>query len=103
MEKRGAWHWLWAGVAEPLVPNLQACEVPAMLFFVDRGAISEPPNYKKSLSISRRMWYTVHKYECGQNPYEMRKKAIMQFIDTHTMAYVGLKRKDEIEFRRTPM
>ena len=32
-----------------------------------------------------------------QNPYEMRKKAIMQFIDTHTMAYVGLKRKDEIE------
>ena len=37
------------------------------------------------------------RYECGQNPYEMRKKAIMQFIDTHTMAYVGLKRKDEIE------
>lgn len=97
MEKRGAWYWLWAGVAEPLVPNPQAYEVPAMLFFVDRGAISESPNYKKSLSISQRMWYTVHKYECGQNPYEMRKEAIMQFIDTHTMAYVGLKRKDKIE------
>ena len=37
------------------------------------------------------------RYECGQNPYEMRKKAIMQFIDTHTVAYVGLERKGEIE------
>ena len=27
------------------------------------------------------------RYECGQNPYEMRRKAIMQFIDTHTAAY----------------
>ena len=25
-------------------------------------------------------------YECGQNPYEMRRKAIMQFIDMRTMA-----------------
>lgn len=37
------------------------------------------------------------RYECGQNPYEMRRKVIMEFIDTHTMAYVGLERKDEIE------
>lgn len=37
------------------------------------------------------------RYECGQNPYEMRRKAIMQFIDTHTAAYVGLERKNEIE------
>ena len=37
------------------------------------------------------------RYECGQNPYEMRRKAIMQFVDMHTMAYVGLERKDEIE------
>lgn len=36
------------------------------------------------------------RYECGQNPYEMRRKAIMQFVDTHTTAYVGLGRKDEI-------
>lgn len=36
------------------------------------------------------------RYECGQNPYEMRRKAIMQFVDTHTTAYVGLERKDEI-------
>ncbi len=26
------------------------------------------------------------RYECGQNPYEMRRKAIMQFIDMRTMA-----------------
>ncbi len=38
------------------------------------------------------------RYECGQNPYEMRRKAIMQFIDVHTTAYVGLERRDEIEF-----
>lgn len=37
------------------------------------------------------------RYECGQNPNEMRREAIMQFIDTHTMAYVGLERKAEIE------
>lgn len=37
------------------------------------------------------------RYECGQNPYEMRRKAIMQFIDTHAAAYIGLERKSEIE------
>ena len=37
------------------------------------------------------------RYECGQNPYEMRRKAIMQFIDVNTAAYVGLERKGEIE------
>lgn len=36
------------------------------------------------------------RYECSQNPYEMRRKAIMQFIDIHTMGYVGLERKVEI-------
>ena len=37
------------------------------------------------------------RYECGQNPYEMRRKAIMRFVDMHTTAYVGLERRDEIE------
>ena len=37
------------------------------------------------------------RYECGQNPYEMRRKAIIQFVDMHTAAYVGLERKNEIE------
>lgn len=37
------------------------------------------------------------RYECGQNPYEMRRKAIMQFVDTHTAVYVGVERKGEIE------
>lgn len=36
------------------------------------------------------------RYECGQNPYEMRRRAIMQFVDTHATAYIGLERKDEI-------
>lgn len=36
------------------------------------------------------------RYECGQNPYEMRRRAIMQFVDTHATAYVGLERKDKI-------
>ena len=36
------------------------------------------------------------RYECGQNPYEMRRKAIMQFVDTYAAAYVGLERKDKI-------
>lgn len=37
------------------------------------------------------------RYECGQNPYEMRRKAILHFIDTNTSAYVGVERKSEIE------
>ena len=37
------------------------------------------------------------RYECRQNPYEMRRKAIIQFVDMHTAAYVGLERKNEIE------
>lgn len=37
------------------------------------------------------------RYECGQNPYEMRRKAIMQFVDAHAVAYVGAERKDKIE------
>ena len=37
------------------------------------------------------------RYECGQNPYEMRRKAIIQFVDMHTAAYVGSERKNEIE------
>lgn len=37
------------------------------------------------------------RYECGQNPYEMRRKAIIQFVDIHTAAYVGSERKNEIE------
>ncbi|WP_295764232.1 hypothetical protein [uncultured Oscillibacter sp.] len=49
---------------------------------------------KKDLEL---VTFYMLRYECGQNPCEMRKKAIMQFIDTHTMAYVGLERKDEIE------
>lgn len=37
------------------------------------------------------------RYECGQNPYEMRRKAIMQFVDAHAVAYVGAERKDKIK------
>ena len=37
------------------------------------------------------------RYECRQNSYEMRRKAITQFIDMHTVAYVGLERKGEIK------
>ena len=37
------------------------------------------------------------RYECGQNPYEMRRKTILQFVDANTAAYVGLDRKGIIE------
>lgn len=37
------------------------------------------------------------RYECGQNPYEMRRKAILQFIDTNTSIYVGLEQKKKVE------
>lgn len=36
-----------------------------------------------------------------QTLYEMRRKAIMQFIDIHTMGYIGLERKDTIESMAT--
>ena len=37
------------------------------------------------------------RYACGKNPYEMRRKAIIRFVDLHAMAYIGLERKAEIE------
>ena len=37
------------------------------------------------------------RYECSQNPFEMRRDAIFRFIENHTGAYVGLERKPEIE------
>lgn len=37
------------------------------------------------------------RYECSQNPYEMRRKAILEFVDTNTAAYVGLNRKNDVE------
>lgn len=37
------------------------------------------------------------RYECSQNPYEMRKSAIMKFIDENASVYVSYARKDEIE------
>ena len=37
------------------------------------------------------------RYECSQNPYEMRKETIMQFIDAYASVYVGDERKAIIE------
>ena len=37
------------------------------------------------------------RYECSQNPFEMRRDAIFSFIEKNTDAYVGLERKTEIE------
>lgn len=39
------------------------------------------------------------RYECSQNPFEMRRDAIFSFIDRNVSAYVGLERKAEIESR----
>lgn len=36
------------------------------------------------------------RYECSQNPFEMRREAISRFIEKHTDAYVGLERQREI-------
>jgi len=35
-------------------------------------------------------------YENGQNPYEMRKTAITEFIDNYTTAYVSEAKLDEV-------
>ena len=37
------------------------------------------------------------RYECSQNPYEMRRKAILQFADVNAVAYVDLNRKADVE------
>ena len=39
----------------------------------------------------------ILRYECSLNPFEMRKEAIMQYIEDNTSAYVGIERKEEIE------
>mgnify|MGYP002627452384 CR=1 FL=1 len=39
------------------------------------------------------------RYECSQNPYTMRKEAIMDFLQDNVGIYVGNERKAEIEKR----
>ncbi len=37
------------------------------------------------------------RYECGENPYEMRRETILAFISENSGIYVGIERKDIIE------
>lgn len=37
------------------------------------------------------------RYECNNNPFEMRRNVIFDFIDSNTSAYVGDERKEKIE------
>lgn len=39
------------------------------------------------------------RYECGNNPFEMRWNAIFDFIDKNTYAYVGIDRQMNIEMK----
>ena len=41
------------------------------------------------------------RYECSQNPFEMRRKAILDFIQENAVGYVGGNRKKEIEVKAT--
>lgn len=37
------------------------------------------------------------RYECGNNPFEMRRNVIFDFIDKNTSAYIGIERQTIIE------
>ena len=37
------------------------------------------------------------RYECGNNPFEMRRSAIFDFINKNTYAYIGIERQAMIE------
>lgn len=37
------------------------------------------------------------RYECGQNPFEMRKKSIIEFLDNNAVLYVDIDRQAAIE------
>ena len=37
------------------------------------------------------------RYECSNNPFEMRRNTILDFIHKNTFAYVGEERKTKIE------
>ena len=37
------------------------------------------------------------RYECSQNPFEMRRNAILAFVDQYTAGYVGTEHIEEIE------
>ena len=41
------------------------------------------------------------RYECSQNPFEMRRNAILDFIQENAVGYVGGNRKKEIESKAT--
>lgn len=39
------------------------------------------------------------RYECSNNPFEMRRNTILDFIDQYAVSYVGADRRAEIEAR----
>lgn len=39
------------------------------------------------------------RYECSNNPFEMRRNTIFDFINRNTYAYIGDEHKTEIETR----
>ena len=41
------------------------------------------------------------RYECSNNPFEMRRNTILDFIHKNTFAYVGEERKEDIEVKAT--
>lgn len=39
----------------------------------------------------------ILRYECSNNPFEMRRNTILDFIEENSFAYVGVERRAEIE------
>ena len=39
------------------------------------------------------------RYECGNNPFEMRRNAIFDFINRNTCVYVGIERQMVMEMK----
>ena len=90
-------------------------EVKVVRIYLDMCCYNRPYDDQSQLKISMETQSKLHiqtlikegklklitsymlRYECGNNPFEMRRNAIFDFIDTNTYAYIGMERQTVIE------
>lgn len=90
-------------------------EVKVVRIYLDMCCYNRPYDDQSQLRISMETQSKLHiqslikegklklitsymlRYECGNNPFEMRRNAIFNFIDANTYAYIGMERQPVIE------
>lgn len=92
-----------------------------MKVYLDRCCYNRPYDDQSQLKVSLETQAKLHiqalicqkklelaasymlRYECGQNPFEMRRNAILDFIDANAQYYVDTDRLQNVEEKAAEM